>query len=93
VDTASKLAELDLKKKQEPKPAVVKPEVQAVEKEEAPPAAPPAADVPVEMNSDDADDKEKDKEEKRREPEKVNSRAAAFESSAVSIPSCRHYRL
>jgi hypothetical protein len=111
VDTASKLQELDLKKKEEPvkkvdmwkkEPVVkadvpkepakqeeVKVEQKAPVKEEGfttvvapsskeePPATKVTEDQPEETNK-----KAEEKEKKRREPEKVNSRAAAFETSA-----------
>jgi hypothetical protein len=112
VDTASKLQEMDLKKKEEPvkkvdmwkkepvvkadapKEPVKQEEVKVEQKEsvkeegfttvvapntkEEPPAAKVAEDKP-EADSKKSEEK---KEKKRREPEKVNSRASAFETSA-----------
>jgi hypothetical protein len=113
VDTASKLQEMDLKKKEEPvkkvdmwkKEPVVKADVpkEPVKQEEPkveqkepvkeegfttvvapntkeePPVAKVTEDKP-EADSKKAEEKKKEK--KQREPEKVNSRAAAFETSA-----------
>jgi hypothetical protein len=116
VDTASKLQEMDLKKKEEPvkkvdmwkkepvvnadvpKEPVKQEEVKVEQKspvkeegfttvvaptsKEEPPAAKATDDQPEASPK-----KSEEKEKKRRQPEKVNSRAAAFETSApVSNP-------
>jgi hypothetical protein len=121
VDTASKLAEMDLKKKDQPaeKIDMWKKEPQIAPKKEEPvekmevqkkPVEPEAKvvakdspkeegfttvvapsskeEAPAAKEQPEADSKkaeEKEKEKKRREPEKVNSRAAAFETAPVRI--------
>jgi hypothetical protein len=113
VDTASKLQEMDLKKKEEPvkkvdmwkkepvvkadvpkEPAPVKQEEFKVEqkapvKEEGfttvvAPNAPSKEEPPAPKATEDKPEEKKseEKKKKQREPEKVNSRAAAFETSA-----------
>lgn len=91
VDTASKLAELDLKKKEakvEVKKPVEKVAEKAPEKKEEPVAV-AAAPTKEKDEGTAAKPKEEKEEKKRREPEKVNTRAAAFESAPVSNRWCR----
>lgn len=87
VDTASKLAKLDLKKKEWGKVDAKPEQKEPVKEEAAPVVAPTKEETPApaakesEKKPEPDAEKSEEKEKKRREPEKVNSRAAAMESS------------